>query len=127
MDRRDLTLMAGPGVRLGKRGGLAFFLRGLVGLVTDRTSYPEFTGAVAHSDSRLGAMAGGGVDLPIDSRLALRAQADCLWSETPEAGVPVAGSPGPVPRIVGTPAAGPSSLSTSFRASAGLVYRFGAH
>ncbi len=114
---------AAPGVRLGKRGGLAFFLRGLVGLVTDRTSYPEFTGAVAHSDSRLGAMAGGGVDLPIGSRLALRAQADCLWRE---AGVPVAGSPGPVPPIVGTPAAGPSSLAARFRAAVGLVYRFGA-
>ncbi len=125
-NRTDLTLMAGPGVRLGKRGGLAVFLRGLVGLVTDRTSYPEFAGAVAHSDSRLGAMAGGGVDLPIGSRLALRAQADCLWSEASEEGVPVAGSPGPAPRIVGTPASGPSSLSTSFRASGGLVYRFGA-
>ncbi len=124
--RRDLTLMVGPGVRLGTRGGLAFFLRGLVGLVTDRTSYPEFAGAVAHSDSRLGAITGGGIDLPIGSRLALRAQADCLWSETPEESVPVTGSPGPVPRIVGTPGTGPSSLSISFRASGGLVYRFGA-
>jgi hypothetical protein len=125
--RTDLTLMAGPGVRLGKRGGLAFFLRGLVGLVTDRASYPEWTGAVAHSDSRLGAMAGGGVELAIGSRLALRAQGDCLWREAPGRSQPtVAGSPGPVPRIVGTPAAGPSSQSTSFRVSAGLVYRFGA-
>jgi hypothetical protein len=126
IDRTDLTLMAGPGVRLGKRGGATFFLRGLVGLVTDRTSYPESTGAVAHSDSRLGAMVGGGVDLPIGSRLALRAQADCLWSQTPEAGAPAAGDPGQVPPIMGTPGTGPSSLSTSFRASAGLLYRFGA-
>ncbi len=122
--RTDLTLMAGPGVRLGRRGGLVFFLRGLVGLVTDRTSYPEYTGAVAHSNSRLGVMAGGGLDLPIGSRLAIRAQADCLWSEAAGGSVPVAGSS--VPPILGTPGTGPSSSSTSFRASAGLVYRFGA-
>jgi hypothetical protein len=122
--RTDLTLMAGPGVRLGKRGGLVFFLRGLLGFVTDRTSYPEYTGAVAHSNSRLGAMAGGGFGLPFGSRLALRAQADCLWSETPEGSAPMAGSSGAW--IPGTPGTGPSSLSTGFRASAGLVYRFGA-
>jgi len=122
--RTDLTLMAGPGVRLGKRGGLVFFLRGLVGFVTDRTSYPEYTGAVAHSNSSLGVTAGGGFDLPVGSRLAIRAQADCLWSETPEGSAPAAASP--VPPIVGTPGTGPSSLSTGFRASAGLVYRFGA-
>jgi hypothetical protein len=116
--------MAGPGVRLGKRGGLVFVLRGLVGLVTDRTSYPEYTGAVAHSNSRLGVTAGGGFDLPIGSRLAIRAQADCLWSETPEGSAPVAG--GPVPPILGVPGTSPSSVATSFRASAGLVYRFGA-
>jgi hypothetical protein len=125
-DRRDLTLMAGPGVRLGRGGDIAFFLRGLVGLVTDRASYPEWTGAVAHSDSRLGVMAGGGVDLAMGSRLALRAQADCLWRRTSGTSVPVAASPDPGPRILGTPAVGPSSLSASFRASAGLVYRFGA-
>ena len=124
IDQTDLTLMAGPGVRLGKRGGLVFFLRGLVGLVADRGSYPEWTGAVAHSDSSLGAMTGGGVDLAIGSYPALRAQADCLWRHT--SGATIASSPGPVPPIVGTPAVGPSSLSASFRGSAGLVYRFGA-
>ena len=125
--RRDLTLMAGPGVRLGRRGSYVFFLRALVGFVTDRTSYPEFAGAVAHSDSHFGVMTGGGLDLPIGSRLALRAQADCLWNDTPDGrSVPAAGSPGGVPRMIGTPASSPSSLSASFRGSAGLVYRFGA-
>ncbi len=124
--QRDLTAMAGPGVRLGRRGGPAFFLRGLVGVVTDRTSYPEFTGSVPYSHSSLGLVAGGGVDVPIGWRLALRAQGDCLLSETPDrGGVPVVASPGPVPRIVGTPAERPFALSASFRASGGIVYRFG--
>ena len=34
----DLTLMAGPGVRFGKRGGTVFFVRALAGLVQDKAS-----------------------------------------------------------------------------------------
>ena len=34
----DLTLMAGPGVRFGKRGGTLFFVRALAGLVRDKAT-----------------------------------------------------------------------------------------
>jgi opacity protein-like surface antigen len=115
LDRSDLTLMAGPGVRLGKPGGIVFFLRGLAGLVTDRASIAVLDVDIAESSSRFGVMAGGGVDAPFASRWAVRAQADWLWNDLPEgiAALPPGGGEYNGPK------------ETGFRASAGIVYRFG--
>lgn len=100
--RDDLTLMAGPGVRFGKRGGTVFFARALAGLVRDRASITVLDVDISESSSRFGVLAGGGVDFPIAKGLALRAQGDYLWNDVEE-----------------------GSKSSGFRASAGIVYRFG--
>ena len=98
----DVTLMAGPGVRFGKRGGTVIFLRALAGLVRDRASIAVLDVDISESSSRLGVLAGGGVDFPITRKLAIRAQGDYLWNDVEE-----------------------GSKSSGFRASAGIAYRFG--
>jgi opacity protein-like surface antigen len=98
----DLTLMAGPGVRFGRRGKLVVFARALAGLVRDRASISVLDVDISESSTRFGVLAGGGVDVPVAKRLALRAQGDWLWNDVPE-----------------------GSKSSGFRASAGIVFRFG--
>jgi len=98
----DLTLMAGPGARFGKRGGMVFFVRALAGLVRDRASIAVLDVDISESSSRFGVLAGGGLDFPITKKLALRAQGDYLWNDVAE-----------------------GSKASGFRASAGMVYRFG--
>lgn len=115
LDRSDLTLMAGPGVRFGKPSGIVFFVRGLAGLVRDRASIAVLDVDISESSSRFGVMAGGGVDIPFASRWAVRAQGDWLWNDVPE-GVAV-------PPPGGGDYSGPKK--TGLRASAGIVYRFG--
>ena len=105
--RDDLTLMAGPGVRLGRPGGTVVFARALAGLVRERASVSVLDVDVSETDARFGVMAGGGVDVPFASRWAVRAQADYVWNDVKD------------PLDTG---AGKSGL----RASAGVVYRFGA-
>jgi opacity protein-like surface antigen len=100
--RNDVTLMAGPGVRFGKRGGTVFFVRALAGLVKDRASITVLDVDISESSSRFGVLAGGGVDFPIAKKLAVRAQGDYLWNDVAE-----------------------GSKSSGFRASAGIVFRFG--
>ena len=79
--RDDLTLMAGPGVRFGKRGKTLVFARVLAGLVKDRASITVLDVDISESRSGFGLLAGGGVDVPITRALAVRGQADyLLWS-----------------------------------------------
>ena len=103
----DLTAMAGPGVRFGKPGRSVVFARVLAGLVRDRWSVSVLDVSISESMSRFGLLAGGGVDFPVAKRLALRAQADYLWNDVP-----------PEDEFAGL-------TSSGFRASAGIVYRFG--
>jgi opacity protein-like surface antigen len=92
--------MAGPGVRFGKRGGTVFFVRALAGLVQDKGSIGILDVDISETDSRLGVLAGGGVDFKLSSSLVGRLQGDYLWNDV-EGG-----------------------KSSGFRASAGIVYRF---
>jgi opacity protein-like surface antigen len=96
----DLTLMAGPGLRFGKRGGMVFFARALAGLVRDRGSIGVLDVEISETDNRLGALAGGGVDFKLSSSLVGRLQGDYLWNDVER------------------------GKSSGFRASAGVVYRF---
>lgn len=114
----DLTLMAGPGARLGKRGGTAFFLRVLAGLVRDRSTISVLDVDISESASRFGILAGGGVDFRVARRVAVRVQADYLGHDAQ--GPSLAITP-PGGEAVG---AG-SSWSSGLRASVGDVYRFG--
>jgi hypothetical protein len=97
----DLTLMAGPGVRFGKRGGTVFFVRALAGLVQDHGAISVLDVDISETSRRFGALGGGGVDVRVASTLAVRLQGDYLWNDV-EVG-----------------------KSSGFRASAGVVYRFG--
>ena len=101
-DLSDLTLMAGPGLRFGKRGGTLVFVRALAGLVRDSASISVLDVDISETSSRFGVLAGGGVDLRIAHRLAIRLQGDYFWNDVPEGG-----------------------KASGFRAGAGLVYRFG--
>jgi hypothetical protein len=97
----DATLMAGPGVRFGKRGGTVFFARVLAGLVSDKASIEVLDVDISETSSRFGVLAGGGVDFRLSPSLAARVQGDYLWNDV-ELG-----------------------SSSGFRISAGIVYRFG--
>jgi opacity protein-like surface antigen len=115
----DLTLMAGPGVRFGKREGTIFFVRALAGLVRDQGTISVLDVDISESDSRLGVLAGGGVDFRVTKRLAARLQADYFWNDMPEG---IASCPSP-------PGGGSCSDTgnggSGFRVSGGVVYRFG--
>lgn len=112
--RSDLTLMAGPGFRVGRRGRTVFFLRAMAGVARDSTSITVLDVDIGESESHFAILAGGGVDVRVGRRLAIRAQGDYLWRDLPEGiASPVPGGPG----TVETP--------SDFRASAGIVYRFG--
>lgn len=115
-DIDDLTLMAGPGVRFGKRGGTVVFLRALAGLVRDRASIAVLDVEISESRSAFGLLAGGGVDFPITKTLALRAQGDYLLWDAGEGEI--------VCLAIGCPS-GDGGWASGFRASAGIVFRLG--
>jgi opacity protein-like surface antigen len=98
----DLTLMAGPGLRVGRRGGVVLFARGLAGLVRDAASVDVLDVSVSEKSSHFGFMAGGGVDVHLAGRWAVRAQGDYLWWNDPD------------------------GHSSGLRLATGVVYRFGA-
>lgn len=97
----DVTLMAGPGLRFGKRGRTVFFARALAGLVSDKASIEVLDVDISETSRRFGLLAGGGVDFRLSPSLAARVQGDYLWNDV-ELG-----------------------SSSGFRVSAGVVYRFG--
>ena len=97
----DLTLMAGPGLRFGGRGGTVFFVRVLAGLVQDKGSISILDVEISETSRRLGILAGGGVDFRMNSSLAARLSGDYLWNDVNE------------------------GKASGFRVSAGVVYRFG--
>jgi opacity protein-like surface antigen len=115
-DVDDLTLMAGPGVRFGKKGGTIVYVRALAGLVRDRASIDVFDVSISGSRTGFGLLAGGGVDLPLTRSLAVRAQGDYLrWDSGGDEATCAA---------IGCPEAG-GGWESGFRASAGIVFRFG--
>lgn len=97
----DTMLMAGPGVRFGKRGGTVFFARVLAGLVRDKASIQVLDVEISEGESRFGILAGGGIDFKLAKKLALRAEVDYLWNDVT------------------------SGKASGFRVSAGVVYRLG--
>ena len=99
--RSDLTLMAGPGVRFGSRGGTLVFVRALAGVVRDTSSLGVLDVDISESESAFGVLAGGGVDVRVSRSLALRAQGDYQWTDSDTL-----------------------SKKSGFRLGAGVVYRF---
>jgi hypothetical protein len=103
LDRSDVTLMAGPGVRFGKRGRTVVFVRALAGVLRERASISVLEVDISESSSRLGAMGGGGFELRIGDRWAACLTGDYLWNDPRDGG-----------------------KKSGFRASVGIVRRFGA-
>lgn len=104
VDGVDLTtssLMAGPGLRFGK-GRARVFVRAMAGLLRDRASISVFEADISETESGLGVLAGGGVDVRLARRIDLRLQGDYLWRDSEQ------------------------GESGGVRGGAGFVYRFGA-
>ena len=101
LDRNDLTLMAGPGVRFGL-GRSVLFVRGLAGLLRDSSTVSVLDVSISESGSRFAVLAGGGVDVALAWRWAVRLQGDYLWQDAKDA-----------------------TTKSGFRLAAGAVYRFG--
>jgi opacity protein-like surface antigen len=78
-DRSDLTLMAGPVFRFGGSGTVVF-IHALAGLRRERTSLSVFDVTISENQNQFGVTSGGGVDLRIAPRWAVRLQGDYLWS-----------------------------------------------
>ena len=116
----DLSLMAGPGLRFGTRGRTVFFVRALGGVLRNAASISVFDVDISEGSTRLGFMGGGGVDFRVSSKLAVRLQADYLMFDSEFSG---AGSC--VPDVPNCDDTGGSGWSSGYRASAGIVYRFG--
>lgn len=114
----DLTLMAGPGVRFGRRGATVFFLRALAGVVRDRASIGILDVDISESSSSFGMLAGGGIDVRVSSTLAVRLQGDYLGLDT--------GGGGKCSAVPGSSCDDTSGgWQSGYRLSAGVVYRFG--
>jgi hypothetical protein len=114
----DLTLMAGPGLRFGKRGGTVFFVRALAGLVQNKASIGVLDVDISETSTSLGVLAGGGVDFRIKRALGVRLQADYLGSDAGTEGI------ASCPQGVSCDDDG-GGWSSGYRFSAGVVYRFG--
>lgn len=114
----DLTLMAGPGVRFGRRGATVVFVRVLAGVLRREASISILDVDISESSSRFAVLAGGGLDVRISGSLALRLQGDYLGFDT---GLGAAVSCPPAPSGCAAPG---GDWTSGLRASAGVVYRF---
>lgn len=101
LDRDDLRLMAGPGVRFRLASGAVVFVRALAGVVRDSAGVSVLDVRISESSTRFGVMGGGGVDLRLTDHWSARAEGDYLWHDAAE------------------------GTRSGFRAGAGAAYRFG--
>jgi opacity protein-like surface antigen len=101
LDLSELNLLAGPRYAFNRSGSTSFFVQALFGLRRDGTSFKVLDVTVSENDSRFGIAAGGGVDIRLSPKWALRVAGDYLWSKSEGESV------------------------DGFRVSAGAVYRFG--
>src|SRR5262245_29469886 len=101
LDLSELNLLAGPRYAFNRSGGTSFFVQALFGLRRDGSSFKVLDVSISENQSRFGIAAGGGVDIRLSPRWALRVAGDYLWSKSEGQSV------------------------DGFRASAGALYRFG--
>jgi hypothetical protein len=113
----DLTLMAGPGLRFGKRGGTLACVRVLAGVLRDRASISVLDVEISQGETHFALLAGGGIDVRLRGRFALRAQGDYLWHYV---------TAGTASCPTGSSSCSAASGASGVRVSAGVVYRFGA-
>jgi opacity protein-like surface antigen len=102
LDLSELNLLAGPRYAFNRSGSPSFFVQALVGLRRDSSSFKVLDVSISENQSRFGIAAGGGVDIRLSPKWAVRVAGDYLWSKSEGESV------------------------DGFRASVGAVYRFGA-
>lgn len=100
-DLREMNLLAGPRFAFNRGGSTSLFLHALFGLRRDTASVPILNVTLSDSDNRFGMAFGGGVDVRLSVRWALRVHGDYLYSKAQGA------------------------TADGVRVSAGAVYRFG--
>lgn len=100
-DLRELNLLAGPRFAFNRTGSASVFVQALFGLRRDTGSLSILDVTLSESDSRFGMAFGGGVDVRLSPRWALRLQGDYLYSRSE------------------------GETVDGVRVSAGAVYRFG--
>jgi opacity protein-like surface antigen len=76
VDSSQLTLMAGPRASFLRGDKYSPFVQALVGLVRETASVQVLDVTISESESRLGMLFGGGLDVQISARWALRLAGD---------------------------------------------------
>ncbi len=102
VDLRELNLGAGPRFAFNRTGSASFFVQALFGLRRDTASLTILDVTISDNENRFGMAFGGGVDVRLSPRWALRLQGDYLYARSE------------------------GETVDGFRVSAGAVYRFGA-
>jgi hypothetical protein len=82
LDSNELNLSAGPRYAFNRAGSACFFVQALFGLRRDGTSLTILDVTISENDSRLGMAAGGGVDVRLSPKWALRLAGDYLYSKS---------------------------------------------
>ena len=101
-DLRELNLGMGPRFAFNRAGSASFFVQALFGLRRDSESITVLDVTISDSQNRFGMAFGGGVDLRLSPRWAVRVQGDYLYAKSE------------------------GETVDGIRVSAGAVYRFGA-
>jgi hypothetical protein len=85
--RRQLNLMAGPGLAFLRGGPVVLFVHALFGLHRESVSLQVFDVSISENDNRFGMQFGGGLDVRAGRRWDLRLQGDYEWSRSQGASV----------------------------------------
>ncbi len=85
--RRQLNLMAGPGLAFLRGGPAVVFVHALVGLHRESVTIQVFDLSISEDDNRFGLQFGGGVDIRAGGKWAVRLQGDYQWSRAQGASV----------------------------------------
>ncbi len=81
VDLRELNLLVGPQFAFNRKGSASFFVRALFGLRRDTAGLTVLGVSISESDSGFGMAFGGGLDLRLSWRWALRVQGDYLYAK----------------------------------------------
>jgi len=85
--RRQLSLMAGPGLAFLRGGPVVLVVHALFGLHRESVSLQVFDVSISENDNRFGMQFGGGLDVRAGGRWDLRLQGDYEWSRSQGASV----------------------------------------
>jgi opacity protein-like surface antigen len=76
VDSSQLTLMGGPRFTFGRSQKYSPFVQALVGLLREKASVQVLDVTISESENRLGMLFGGGLDVKVGGRWAVRLEGD---------------------------------------------------